>query len=334
MKKSLLFFAVLLLINFHLSERCISATSADQAPTLRVLDSADVPGKWLVLSNRNVSQPEIEHPYILKEGKMVKLAPDHAFLNAATWSPSGHKILASQPGDPISFLRIYNEEGSLLETIETNRFSIGFDWIDENRIVYSDGWTSDNEEGHVILFDLQSKEKKILCKMPYKYEASDLRVSPDKTKLIFNVNPILSARNQFMPKTILINLETLKLKEIDMIAGLAGWLPDSKSVIVLTNWQADKSKINDRFGIIARFDTETGTMRRIKDSEGFYRVATLSRDGRYIYYARSTSDGSVAAFIQSLEMPHEWQITRPSDSTITDIPTSWLPDPNKDLLPA
>lgn len=332
-------FILVLFLTFLALSGCGAKNADPQAITqstlkLHVLDLKDVPGKWLIESNRSSQMPNSHDPYFLQDGELKKITSSHD-LFTGKWSQSGARLACTGYIYPKGFIHIFTKNGQKLQTIETRDLSRGFDWVDDETLVYSDGGTTDKKDRLVVMLNLRSGESKVLYKCPLDYEASELRVSPDKTKLIFKLGPYFGRR--VMPRTILVNLMTFEVKEIDLIGGLAGWFPDNKNVIVHTNWKLDKSDFNQRFGVIAKYNTETHELIPIKDSEGFYMLPNLSKDGRYIYYGRATAGGGVAAFVQSLEAPHEWQITKPvyiSDSGFmsADFPTSWIPNPKVDFL--
>jgi len=305
--------------------------------SLHVLDLEDVPGKWLFDSNRSARHTYLQYSYIIRNGEVETVLPE-SYIGNAKWSPDGVKILAKSAGSTSGFIHVFVEGEKEMYVLETNKLVNDLSWIDNRHIIYSDGWTSDKEIGYVILCDLETKEKKVVFEVPFGYEASDIHISHDRNRAIFNINPIRSARgNTHMSRSVLVDLDSFKTKEINLIAGIAGWLQDNKTVIVTTNWKLDRSDFNNRFGVIARYNVETNELIAIKDNHAFYMQSTLSPDGRYIYYGKATEGGGVAIFVQSLESNDEWQITKPvyvSDKVgmSHDLPTSWIPDDNVDFL--
>ncbi len=303
---SKLFSVALIFLNLTISGCYASEEPQTKTRSSEASSSVQFSGKWLIDAKRNPTSKTSSEVYLFKNGQIKELGSG-LLIAEALFSPSGQKILAAHEHNA---LYILNENGDVLQQVKTEYYPNASDWVDEDNIVYAQGWTDDKKTATVILHNLQTGESRKLYEIPKGYEVYQIKVSRNREKAAYVVVPTLGVEGDTF--VLIQNFRNQETRKLNYNVGIAGWLTDNRYAVIHANYQNDGTHFNDRFGILGKFDTETGKIEIIKEAQGFYLNIGLSKDGKKIYYSKPVPSGGSAIFIQSLEGNREWQITTPA----------------------
>lgn len=233
--------------------------------------------------------------FLYRDGNLTFLGKD---MVCSIWSPDGKRIAtcaSSQDSyEECKHIFIFDEYGNKLEVIDTPVGIGTLDWLpDGSGFVYV-GYTSRvvNKFNPNLIYQYKFDDKKHtqIFKGDKDDTIHDVFCSPNGDRVIF-VNYTDNGREG--PYIMDINGDNLVHINKDAQGG--SWFPDGKHICLYTYNDAEGNPVDPELESNAyfKYNLETGKYEFLVDGQGFTWGDKISRDGKYLYFARQERGGRV-----------------------------------------